>query len=233
MSGSNTPAQAEVSISALPVTPATLGMARPDQDLDYLSAHSFLVRRILSTVAGSALVQVVAVSNAGGVSPVGTVSVSPLVNQIDGNGNATPHGNIHGLPYARVQGGTDAIILDPRVGDIGIAVFCDRDTSGVKATGGRANPGSRRQNSHADGVYLFSCLKGEPKQYIRFSEEGIELVSPTKVTIKAPDVQIDASSGITINTPLVAVSGDVKAGVVSLEHHTHPDPQGGSTSPPQ
>ena len=221
-------AQAEVSLAPLPVTPAAFGLARPDQDHDYLSAHAFLVRRILATVAGSALVQVVAVTNDGGVSPIGTVDVTPLVNQIDGLGNATPHGTVHGLPYARVQGGADAVILDPKVGDIGIAVFCDRDISGVKATKGRANPGSRRQNDMADGVYLQSCVAQAPTQYVRFSVDGIELVSPSKVRIQAPAVEIDASSGVTINTPLVAVSGDLTAQGTSVHTHHHGGVKAGS-----
>jgi hypothetical protein len=36
------------------------------------------------------------------------------------------------VPYFRVQGGADAIIIDPKVGDLGIAVFCSRDITGVK-----------------------------------------------------------------------------------------------------
>ena len=80
------------------------------------------------------LVQVVAVTNDGGVEPVGFVDVHPMVAQVDGKGQPTPHGVIYGLPYIRVQGGSNAVILDPQVGDIGLAVFCAQDISKVKAT---------------------------------------------------------------------------------------------------
>ena len=43
----------------------------------------------------STLVKVVSVTNSGGLSPSGTVDIMPLVNQIDGAGNAQPHGVIH------------------------------------------------------------------------------------------------------------------------------------------
>ena len=45
----------------------------------------------------------------------------PLVNMLDGAGDATEHGTIFGLHYTRLQGGANAIILDPQVDDIGWA----------------------------------------------------------------------------------------------------------------
>ena len=33
---------------------------------------------------------------------------------------------IHNVPYMRIQGGANGIILDPAIGDIGIATVCDR-----------------------------------------------------------------------------------------------------------
>ena len=185
-------------------------------DMSELDAHSFLIRQIIATVAGSAVVQVKAVTNAGGISPVGFVDVLPLVNQIDGNGNATPHGIIHHLPYVRIQGGTNAVILDPIVGDIGIAVFADRDISSVKATKAQANPGSRRQNDMADGVYFGGILNAVPKQYVAFAAGGITVVSPTKITIQAPSVEADASTQFTINSPLITLNGLLHQGTDTL-----------------
>lgn len=155
------------------------------------SAQSFLVRQILSRVNTCTMVKIVAVTNAGGLSPVGFVDVQPLVNQVDGAGNAVPHGVLHHLAYFRLQGGTNAVILDPQVGDIGIAVFADHDISSVVANKGQANPGSWRRFNMADGLYFGGFLNAPPSQYVQFiTGVGINIVSPTKVTITAPETDI-------------------------------------------
>lgn len=183
------------------------------------NAHAFLVRQILGTIATSALVQVMKVTNAGGISPVGLLDVQPMVAQTDGVGNATPHGIIHNLPYFRLQGGTSAIILDPVVGDIGIAVFASRDISTVKASKKSGTPGSRRRFDWADGCYIGGFLNGTPSQYIAFSATGIAINTAQKLTITAANCILDASGNL-------AVTGAVVGGVgggdqVSLQTHKH------------
>lgn len=173
------------------------------------NSQTFLIWQVLAGISTAKLVEVVAVTNAGDLSPVGFVDVQPLVNQLDGEDNAMPHGVVHNLPYFRVQGGTDAVILDPKVGDIGTAIFADRDISAVKATKAQANPGSKRKFDMADGLYIGGFLNGTPQQYLRFSASGIEIVSPTKVTLRAPLVEIDASTSLTVNTPTSMFSGAV------------------------
>lgn len=191
-----------------------------------LDAHRFLIRQVLASVAGSALVQVRAVTNAGGVAPVGFVDVQPMVNQIDGAGNATPHGTIHQLPYFRLQGGANALILDPQVGDIGIAVFADRDISSVKATRKVANPGSRRKNSMADGLYIGGVLNGLPTQYVAFTSAGLALVSPTAILIQAPAI------GITGNVAATGTFTSNGHDISSTHHHTGVQPGTGNTGAP-
>ncbi|NKI68967.1 oxidoreductase [Collimonas pratensis] len=173
------------------------------------NALTFLVSQILAGKNTATLVQIKAVTNSGGVSPVGFVDVLPLVNQLDGNNNATPHGVVHNLPYFRLQGGTDAVIIDPKIGDIGVAVFADRDISAVCTAKAAANPGSLRRNDMADGMYFGGMLNGVPVQYIQFAASGINIVSPTKITLTAPLVEIDASTSFTVNSPQSNFSGMV------------------------
>ena len=134
--------------------------------------------------------QVVAVYGTG-LNPTGTVDVLPLVNQVNGRGNPTPHGIVPRLPFFRVQGGANAVVIDPVVGDIGLAVFADRDVSTVKTTRAQANPGSFRQHDMADGFYLGGFLNGVPTQYVKFTSEGIDIVSSGTVAI--------TSAGLTHN----------------------------------
>lgn len=191
------------------------GFQRPETDGVEYAALAFLVNSILARVNTSTLVQVVKVTNNGGVSPVGFVDVQPLVNQIDGAGNSMPHGVVHNLPYFRVQGGTNAVIMDPQVGDIGMAVFGDRDLSSVQSTGAQANPGSGRRFDMSDGLYVGGFLNGTPVQYVQFNSSGVNVVSPTKITCAAPNVEMDASTGFTVNSPLITLNGSVSQGAGS------------------
>ena len=59
---------------------------------------NFIIKSSISKVRTSIPVQVIAVSNAGGLSPVGTVNVQILVNAVDGAGTAEhlASGPVHG-----------------------------------------------------------------------------------------------------------------------------------------
>lgn len=150
----------------------------------------FFVWSILARLSTATLVRVVDCTNSGALAAVGFVDILPLVNQIDGAWNSVPHAVVYQCPYFRLQGGADAVIIDPKVGDIGIAVFAQRDISSVVASRDQANPGSRRMFDWADGLYIGGVLNGVPSQYVRFSSTGIQITSPTAVRISAPIVAI-------------------------------------------
>lgn len=188
------------------------GAQDPSSSTSDFNAHAFLIRQILSQVSTATLVQIKVVTNSGGISPVGFVDVLPLVNQVDGNNNAMPHGVVHNVPYFRLQGGTNAVILDPQVGDIGICLFADRDISAVKKNKAASMPGSRRRFDMADGLYIGGVLNGTPTQYVAFASGGITVVSPTKVTVQAPNVEMDASTGFTVNSPTITLNGNLQQG---------------------
>lgn len=185
---------------------------------------SFVVQQIMNKANHATLVQVVGVAP-GGVGPVGTVNVTPLVNMVDGQGNAIPHGIIYTLPYLRLQGGQNAIIIDPQVNDIGLCVFADQDISTVKSTLAAAIPATHRRNDWADGLYLGGMLNGIPSQYIEFAGTGINVVTPGDLvmtvsgnlsanvtgtaTVTAPTVDINASSAANVTTPTMTVNGNL------------------------
>ncbi len=190
------------------------GQQKPASTWGEFNNIAFMVQQALGKMQTATLVRVEACTNAGGVSPVGFVDVTPLVNQIDGLGNPTPHTTIHNVPYFRLQGGANGIIIDPQKGDIGVAVFASRDISKVKSTKKQGNPGSFRQFSFSDGMYLGGMLNGTPTQYVQFSAAGIKIHSPTAVILEAPDIQlqaqtveINASTSTTVTTPTFTVNG--------------------------
>lgn len=193
---------------------APVGQWTPQATFGLYNNIAFAIQQALVRMQTATLVRVVSCTNSGGVSEVGFVDVLPMVHQIDGEGKSTPHTTVHNLPYLRIQGGANAVIIDPEPGDIGIAVFASRDISKVKNTKAPGNPGSLRQYSFSDGMYLGGVLNGTPTQYVQYSTAGIVIHSPTLVKLEAPDVQIDcetmevtATTSATITTPAFTVNG--------------------------
>lgn len=192
----------------------------------------FAIRQVMNRMATTNLVQVKAVEE---TADGWTVDVQPMVAQVDGAGNAVPHGVVHNLPVWRVQGGTSAVIVVPTAGDIGIAVFASTDISGVKRAKEPTTPGSGRRFDWADGMYLGGILNALPTQFIRMDEAGI--------TITAGDglpVNINAPGGLNIVAPTTAFTGDVTAtgdlttgpgstfNGKSFDNHTHGGVQTGT-----
>ena len=190
------------------------GSLAPQSTWGEFNNIAFMVQQALGKMQTATLVRIESCTNSGGLSPVGYVDVTPLVNQLDGQGNPTPHVTIYNLPYFRLQGGANGVIIDPQKGDIGVAVFASRDISQVKATRKQGNPGSHRQYSFADGMYLGGMLNGTPTQYIQFSAAGIRIHSPVAVVLDAPDIQLNAATveingttSTTVTTPTFTVNG--------------------------
>jgi len=189
---------------------------------DY-NAMVFTISQLINKIDTMSLVRVTKVTNSGGVSPVGYINAQLLVNQLTGDGKGITSGTISNIPYLRMQGGSNAIILDPQVGDIGVCGFCSRDISTVKKTKDVSNPASRRKYNKADGLYFGGFLNGTPSQYVQFNASGITIHSPSSVILSAPDVQIssatlevNATSSATITTPTFTVNGaTVLAGTLS------------------
>lgn len=157
------------------------------------NAQRFMIRQQMANLNTSMPVQVLSVSGIG-VEPVGFVSIRILVDQVTGNDMTISHGEITNVPYMRLQGGTNAVIIDPEVGDIGMACFCSRDISAVKNARQSAPPGSRRMYDFSDCMYVGGFLNAAPAQYIQFTAGGIIVHSPVKVRAEAPTVQLDGAA---------------------------------------
>ncbi len=171
------------------------------------SRIQYAIKAVLSGVRTAIPVKVTAVSNDGGVSPIGQVSVQPMIGSLDGNGTIWPHGVIQDVPYMRIQGGSNAVILDPQVGDIGIATVADRDISVVKnGNGDISGPGSNRKHDLSDMIYLMTIIGAAPSQYVQFNAAGITVLSPNSVTVQAPTATVNASTSAIVNAGTVTVT---------------------------
>lgn len=217
-----------------------VGTQGPESRANEFNAVEFVITQLLNKRNYTTLVQVMAVRSAGEVAPVGFVDVQIMLNQIDAAGNSMPHGIVNNVPYFRLQGGANAVIIDPKVGDIGMATFADRDISSVKANRAISNPGSKRRADIADGLYTGGFLNAAPTQYVRFTDSGIEVVSPTNVKVHAPTVDIIGDERITLQSASIVLdgpvtgtagaefTGDVIGQGTSLHTHKHGGVQSGS-----
>jgi hypothetical protein len=162
-----------------------------------------VIEKAVANARTACYVQVKSVTNDDEISAVGFVDAKPMVSQINGLGEPTEHSTIFHLPYIRIQGGTNAIIIDPKVGDIGLAIIADRDSSKVNETKSESVPGSFRLHSLADGVYLGGMLNATPEQYVRFKNDGIEIVAADKITL-TKDIEITGTLTVGDATAVVA-----------------------------
>jgi hypothetical protein len=184
----------------------------------------FVIAQLLAKIQTATLVKVISCTNDGGLSPVGRVVVQPMVFQVSSL-QIEPHGEISDVPYFRLQGGANAVILDPEPNDIGICVFASRDIANIKAdpqgavAAGGATPGSAGQFDWADGLYVGGVLNGLPSQYVRFAAGLVEIVSPTKIRLAAPTVEVDASTLFKIAAGAIdaEATGDAKLAGATAE----------------
>lgn len=175
------------------------------------NALSFMIQQAIREQVNTCIIcKVVGVTD-------GYVDVLPLVTQVSGKDEAIAPTTLYKLPYMRYHAGVAAVILDPVVGDIGLAVFAGKDCSNVKVgTSEPVPPASFRDNSMANGFFIGGFLNKAPSVFVELTQGGV--------------VNITAPGGVNINGN-VTVSGDVVASGKSLVNHTHMGVHG-ETSPP-
>lgn len=179
----------------------------PQDSASDANVQEFLFHRMLMSNAFITLALVTGISEDGDL-----VTVRPLVEGFTGAGEIIPKTEIYGVPVWRLQRGASALIMPPVAGDIGILAICDRDISGVKATKEPSLPGSNRVHNYADALYLGGVLNSEPSQYVRFRDDGIDIVSPLAVTMTSPVVEVNADTSLTLNSASIILNGPVSQG---------------------
>lgn len=191
------------------------GFATANNYGDDYAQTEFMVQQLQGRMATATICKVVAIAQGAddSVSPVGLVDLQPIVQQMSGAGLGVSHGIIHNVPYVRVQGGVNAVIIDPKVGDIGIAIFCSHDITKVKSTKSESPPGSRRRFDWGDALYMGGILNGTPENYIQFDSNG--------------DIRLKPASKVYITGDL-EVTGEVTGNGIPLSTHKHGGVQTGS-----
>ena len=180
---------------------------------------SFLMRSMMNKEISTAIPVVVTAVMAGS-GAVGHVQAKPLVNDMDAEANAVDVAILPKLPYFRLQGGKVAIITDPIVGDIGFAIFAQKDTSNVVAgTKEPVQAGSFRNFSMSDGWYIGGFLNQNPETYIQLNQnKTIVINAATKVTINSANVELSGNLKVNGKTTIV---GEMDAHGITYSTHVH------------
>lgn len=173
---------------------------------------SFMIRTMINSINTAIPVKVTEVMAGSG--SVGYVKAVPLVNDMDAQGNTVEVAVIPSLPYFRLQGGKVAVITDPVVGDIGVAVFCQKDCTNVVAgTEKPVQAGSFRKFSMSDGWYIGGFLNQAPETFLQLNQDGTAVLT--------------ANGGITINGD-VTINGELTAKGITYSTHVHTGVETGS-----
>ena len=179
---------------------------RPEQLIGALSFQN-VVKSLIGNAHTSMLVQVLSVDSSNL-----SCSIKPLTMLIDAQNNAYERGVINNVPFFRLQGGINGIICDPQVGDIGLAVFCERDISMVKRNKVQSPPSSKRQYDLNDAVYIGGFLNNTPQQYIQFTDTGINIKTIGDVNINGMVIKKDGTivtkDGVILDTHIHSQGSD-------------------------
>lgn len=194
--------------------------ARPEQTVAGAAQDMYIINNLIANIHTMMPVKILSVTvPPDSLAPIGRCEVLPLVQQIDGSNNVYPMGKIINVPYLRVQGGSNAIVIDPQVGDVGLCGFCERDISIVKRTGELSAPDTRRKYDINSAVYMFTMMSGAPTQYIHFKTSGIDIKTTGDLNINGLIIKADGT--------LITKDGD------TVDKHSHGGVQsGGSNTSP-
>ena len=213
-----------------------------------LNSMEFFVRSLISQVVSTSLpVVVTAVERKGEEAGAGYVTVKPLLQPRNNSGDGLEVTTIPKLPYFRLQHGKAAIICDPKVGDIGLAVVAKHDISNINGITTPKVPATYRKFDPSDSFYIGGFWGKAPEVFIHLEDEGtIKIKAPTKITIESPECEVNASTSFTVNSAQINLNGpisgggsggadatftgDVNAKGISFTSHTHTGVQSGNSS---
>lgn len=213
-----------------------------------LNSMEFFIRSLISQVVSTSLpVVVTAVERKGEEAGAGYVTVKPLLQPRNNSGEGLEVTTIPKLPYFRLQHGKAAIICDPKVGDIGLAVVAKHDISNINGSTTPKVPATYRKFDPSDSFYIGGFWGKAPEVFIHLEDEGtIKIKAPTKITMEAPECEVNASTSFIVNSAQINLNGpisgggsggadatftgDVNAKGISLTSHTHTGVQSGNSS---
>lgn len=175
------------------------------------NAMDYIARSIIKQMINTAIPVVVEQVMPGDENAAGYVQCLPLVMPRDAQNNSIQTVSIPRLPFYRMYAGRAAIVCDPVVGDVGLAIFAQQDASLVKK--GVTKPqqaGSFRCFDMSDGFYLGGFYNGGGDTNIVFDQNGgITINAPTAQVINTDSATVNCQTKALVNAPESEFTGNV------------------------
>jgi hypothetical protein len=163
-----------------------------------------------------------------------TASVLPAikanVRKQDGSAEQAALPMLVDVPVYFPGGGGYSLTFPIAKGDECLLVFSSRCIDAWWQQSGQQPPMESRSHSLSDAI-AFVGLRSKPRALAGLSAGAAQLRGDsggTYIELSGNAVNIVAPGGITFTTPTLQVSGDVKAGTISLKTHVHLNTQPGS-----
>ncbi len=219
------------------------------------NADDYHIRTVIDKLVNTAFVARIDSCSSSGEGGTHSVCATPLICEINGDGDALASPSYVELPHYRFQGGIAAFIVDPEPGDLGVFVCMKRDSTGLnKSSSVSQKPATYRKFNLADSVMVATIHTKDPTVWIHAKQDNtIVIHAPTGCTIESngyikatcATCDITASGSATITAPTItlngnvtvngsmAVSGSISDGSVNLSTHVHTGDSGGTTGTPR
>ena len=170
----------------------------------------FVIRSIVCGLVNTAIpVRVDKVERPAEGGGAGYLSATPLIKMRSAKGDALDVVSIPKLRWFRLQHGTAAIIVDPKPGDIGLAVFAQQDVSALNGGSEPIQPGSFRCYSISDGFYFGGFWGQKPTTFIHIEDSGhVTITAPEAVVVNTTTATVNSSGSTTVDSPTVTITGD-------------------------
>lgn len=135
--------------------------------------------------------------------------VQPLIMMVDSEGKKIARAKVASVPVFQIGAGNFMLNFPINAGDIGFIKANDRDISLFMQSGNMSGPGTDRLHSFEDGVFFPAVLR----DFIINDEDQENVVLSTvdgtqRVTIWPDRVKVTSDNEITLDAPLVRVTGD-------------------------
>lgn len=178
----------------------------------------FVFKKMMQQVDGMMPARVIAYDRA-----TNRAQVQIMITQITTSGTQIPRSQVASLPVMVVGGGGFLLSFPIKSGDYGWIMASDRDTSLFLQSMAQSPPNTMRMKSFSDGVFIPDSMRGltidgddvdkvvlqstDGLTKIAIGGDSIDIVSPVKININAPDIMIDlgnSSNIMNVNGSIVA-----------------------------
>ena len=164
-----------------------VGSLNPEIEEDSFNATTYLIEVLMNQINSIDLVRVT------GINDDGTINVIPIVQEVTAGGEPVPVVEISHIRYIRWQAGTNAVIMTPEIGDVGLFCICKKDISNAE----NGQIASYRRWNLQDGIYLGGIF-------------NLNVQPATKIEINT-DITITGT-----NVNIVAETANIKANAINL-----------------